>query len=32
MPVFTYRGVNRAGATVISGERAANSKAELMRS
>ena len=28
MPVFTYRGVNRAGATVA-GERAAESKAEL---
>ncbi len=28
MPVFTYRGINRAGATVT-GERAANTKAEL---
>ena len=31
MPVFTYRGTNRAGATV-SGELAAASKAELIGS
>ena len=31
MPVFTYRGTNRAGATV-SGELAATSKSELINS